>query len=52
MAGGTEGGAQRASSLRPRCVGEVDPETATHICLSILKILYYIRMVSEVHAAV
>jgi hypothetical protein len=29
MTGGTKGGAQRASSLRPRCVGEVDPETAT-----------------------
>jgi hypothetical protein len=31
MTGGTKGGAQRASSLRPRCVGEVDPKTATHI---------------------
>jgi hypothetical protein len=35
MMGGTKGGAQRASSLRPRCVGEVDPETTTHIYLSI-----------------
>jgi hypothetical protein len=35
MTGGTKGGAQRASSLRPRCVGEVDPETATRIYLSI-----------------
>jgi hypothetical protein len=34
MVDGTKGGAQRASSLRSRCVGEVDPETATHICLS------------------
>jgi hypothetical protein len=34
MTGGTKGGAQRASSLRPRCFGEVDTETATHICLS------------------
>jgi hypothetical protein len=33
MTSGTKGGAQRASSLRPRCVGEVDPETATHIYL-------------------
>jgi hypothetical protein len=31
MMDGTKGGAQRANSLRPRCVGEVDPETATHI---------------------
>jgi hypothetical protein len=30
---GTKGGAQRASSLRPRCFGEVDLETATHIYL-------------------
>jgi hypothetical protein len=35
MTDGTKGGAQRTSSLRPGCVGEVDPETATHICLSI-----------------
>jgi hypothetical protein len=34
MMGGTKGGAQRTSSLRPRCVGEVDPETMTHIYLS------------------
>jgi hypothetical protein len=33
MTGETKGGAQRASSVRPRCVGEVDPETATHIYL-------------------
>jgi hypothetical protein len=33
MTGGTKGGAQRASGLRPRCVGEVDLETATHIYL-------------------
>jgi hypothetical protein len=33
MTGGNKGGAQRASSLRPRCVGEVDPETATHMYL-------------------
>jgi hypothetical protein len=35
MTAGTKGGAQRASSLRPRCFREVDPETATHVCLSI-----------------
>jgi hypothetical protein len=34
MTDGTKGGAQRASSLRPRCIGEVDPETATHIYLT------------------
>jgi hypothetical protein len=34
MMGGTKGGAQSASSFRPRCVGEVDCETATHIYLS------------------
>jgi hypothetical protein len=33
MTDGTKGGAQRASSLRPRCVGEVDPGTTTHIYL-------------------
>jgi hypothetical protein len=33
MTGGTEGGAQRANSLRPRCVWEVDLETATRIYL-------------------
>jgi hypothetical protein len=31
MTDGTKGGAQRARSLRSRCVGEVDPETSTHI---------------------
>jgi hypothetical protein len=35
MTGGTKGGAQRASSLRPRRVGEVHPETATHIYIYI-----------------
>jgi hypothetical protein len=35
MTDGAKGGAQRARSLRPRCVGEVDPKTATHIYLSI-----------------
>jgi hypothetical protein len=40
MKGGTKGGAQRASSLRPRCVGEVNPETATHIYISIYLSLY------------
>jgi hypothetical protein len=35
MTGGTKGGAQRASSLRPRCVGEMDRETATHNYLSL-----------------
>jgi hypothetical protein len=34
MTDGTNGGAQRAHSLRPRCVREVDPETTTHICLT------------------
>jgi hypothetical protein len=33
MMDGTKGSAQRASSLRPRYFGEVDPETATHIYL-------------------
>jgi hypothetical protein len=33
MTGGTKGGAQRASSLKPRCIGEVDPETVIHIYL-------------------
>jgi hypothetical protein len=31
MMDGTKGGAQSARSLRPRCVGKVDPETPTHI---------------------
>jgi hypothetical protein len=31
MTGGTKGSAQWAISVRPRCIGEVDPETATHI---------------------
>jgi hypothetical protein len=35
MTGGTKGGAQRARSLRPRCFGVVDPETATPVYLSI-----------------
>jgi hypothetical protein len=35
MTGGTKGGVQRACSLRPRCVGEVDLKTVTHIYLSI-----------------
>jgi hypothetical protein len=34
MTDGTEGVAQRASSLRSRCFGEIDPETATHNYLS------------------
>jgi hypothetical protein len=34
MTGGTKGGAQRASSLRPRCIEEVDPKTVPHIYLS------------------
>src|SRR5215471_11420932 len=33
MTDGTEGSAQRASSLRPRCFGEVDPKTAPYIYL-------------------
>jgi hypothetical protein len=40
MTGGTKGGAQRARSLRPRCFGEVDPETATPIYLSIYLSIY------------
>jgi hypothetical protein len=36
MTDGTKGGAQRARSLRPRCVGEVHPETMTHIYLSVV----------------
>jgi hypothetical protein len=31
MTDGTKGGAHRARSLRPRCFGVVDPETATRI---------------------
>jgi hypothetical protein len=38
MMGRIKGGAQRASSLRPRCVREVDPETATHIYLSMRRL--------------
>jgi hypothetical protein len=34
MMDGTKGGAQRASSLRPRCFREINPETAAHIYLS------------------
>jgi hypothetical protein len=37
----TKGGAQRASSLRPKCIGEVDPKTMTHIYLSILQVLHH-----------
>jgi hypothetical protein len=48
MTDGTKGGAQRASSLRPRCFGEVDPETATHFFLSIyLSICAIITTVAE-----
>jgi hypothetical protein len=35
MTDGTKGGAQRARSLRPRCFGVVDLETATQIYLSV-----------------
>jgi hypothetical protein len=45
MTGGTKGGPQRASSLRPRCVGEVDPETATRIYLSRD---FYVELIIEV----
>jgi hypothetical protein len=31
MTDGPNGGAQKDRTLRPRCVREVDPETATHI---------------------
>jgi hypothetical protein len=41
MTGGTKGGAQRASSLRPTCVGDVDPETVTHIYLMLLGTSFY-----------
>jgi hypothetical protein len=34
MTGGTKGGAQRAISLRPRCIREADPRIATHIYLT------------------
>jgi hypothetical protein len=40
MTGGTKGFAQRASSLRPRCVGEVDPGTVTHIIIIIIIIIF------------
>jgi hypothetical protein len=33
MTDGTNGGAQGACSLKPRCFGEVDPEPATRIYL-------------------
>jgi hypothetical protein len=42
MTDGTKGGAQRARTLRPRCVGGVDPETATHIYLSGLANLWHL----------
>jgi hypothetical protein len=35
MTGGTKSGAQRARSLRPRCIRVINPETATPIYLSI-----------------
>jgi hypothetical protein len=43
---GTKGSAQRASSLRPRCFREVDPETTTHIYLSLYHghSLYYFQL--------
>jgi hypothetical protein len=37
MMDGTKDSAQRARSLRPRCIGEVDPETATHNYLYVMK---------------
>jgi hypothetical protein len=40
MTDGSKGGAQRVSSLRPRCFGEVDPDTASHIYLSIYPSIY------------
>jgi hypothetical protein len=36
MTDGTKGGAQRTSSLRPMCFGEVNLETATHTYLAML----------------
>jgi hypothetical protein len=43
MTDGTKVGAQRARSLRPRCVREVDPETAPYlsIYLSMIKPIYW-----------
>jgi hypothetical protein len=49
MMDGTKGGAQRASSLRPRCVGEVDPEIATHIYLSIYLSIYLTGDFKKLH---
>jgi hypothetical protein len=44
MTGGTKGGAQRASSLRPRCVGEIDPKTATQIYLKVCILLFFVTI--------
>jgi hypothetical protein len=40
MMGGTKDGAQMAISIRLRCVGEVDPETVTHIYTQELNPVY------------
>jgi hypothetical protein len=47
MMHGTKGGAQNASSLRPRCFGEVDPKTATHIYLPIYSLTLWSRGLLE-----
>jgi hypothetical protein len=47
MTDGTKGSAQRASSLRPRCVGEVDPETVTHIYLQ--EKFVHMRVYPKIH---
>jgi hypothetical protein len=49
MTDGTKDGAQRARSLRPRCFGEVDPETATHIYLPIyIHMKFWVLMVTNI----
>jgi hypothetical protein len=45
MTGGTKDGAQIASSLRPRCVGEVDPKPGI-ISLSIYLSIYVVHIVT------
>jgi hypothetical protein len=46
MTGGTKGGAQRARSLRLRCFGVINPETATPIYLSIYLSIYLILILT------
>jgi hypothetical protein len=41
MTDGTKGGAQRASSIRPRCFWEADPEIATHTITTYSQLVYF-----------